>query len=932
MNKKYDPRTFGAKCDVCPLGPNGALRKDSWEPVGPEIHRGCTVLAVAESPGAEEVGRGRPLVGQAGSEWGHALATNNLTRPHIDLDNVIACKPPGEVAGAWKRLNKSVDLLNKQRVRSGQEIVPHPVACCTPRLQHTAKNYPNIITLGKTATSVLTGLTGSILNSRGGPLRVTTDWRVTQDEAATSHRVLPTVHPSFTMRAPSWRPVLHADIGKAFRWFKDALNWTTPENLWRPTPDQLEEWLQQPAPFWAYDVETDGIEPLTCALRTIAISIPDLKADGRVARTLKETAQVCRGVGVSLLSSDGRTRFYSDTEERRIKEILAAAFTDGRTWVGHNAGAYDRQVIEHHLGVTPAPLIDTLFPARFRAPDLPKGLKTIGSILLDVERWETTEKGDSIATGSTNDDELLSYNLVDTAVSARIVAPLIDAASEAGAFRPLPEALKPASWPENKPWNLFEVDHQTQDMCVEMHKIGIYIDQAQRGDLEAEYEISVKRREANLKELSTTVGLRGLDLDNASDEINPGSAAQIRDLLYNIWGLSMPPAMDAREFYTESGQPSTGDSVIRAHMASGLLGAEQMAFLKELRLYRREKNKILGAMLRPMQLRSLEPKKGLVWDDGRTRSTWSAHTTSVGRLSCSKQNLQTIGSNKGQGRIKTIFAAEPGHYLLGADLDQAHLRITASYWKIPLLLECFEEGKDPHSTLAYSAFGDKYKNADGWGPDGFSLYRKPQGGTANAMRQMSKTLRYASIYGANPTTVWRVISSTETDGGNLPYVNITLREIRMMHDAWMKSEPEWMDAWDRMMAMYEHQRYMEDPVMYRRSGPLEDGKLNAVVNYPILAAEGNIMRLCEANVRDAFPYEFQGRSTGMLRQCHDSIEIELALPSGVDPNWKPKKGEPLHPEMEKARLLLEECMNLTIPGWEVPITSEASAGRTFKDV
>ena len=932
MSKRFDPQSLGAKCSICPLGPNGELRDGDWEPVGPEIHAGCSVLAVVESPGPEETVRGRPLVGRSGSEWNHALAFNKLKRTDVDLDNVIACKPPGEASGAWKRLDKSIDAINKKRMRKGEDPVPHPQVCCAPRLKQMAARYPNILTLGKTATQALTGVGGSILNSRGGPLRVTNQWRITDKEEETAYRVMPTVHPAFSLRAPSWRPVLHSDIGKAFRWFNDALNWSQPENLWRPTPSELEEWLSQPAPFWAYDVETDGIEPMTCALRTVAISIPDLKEDGRVARTLAETAQVSRGVGISLLSSDGHTKFYTPEDEQAIKTILARAFTDGRTWVGHNAGSYDRMVIEHHLGVTPEPLIDTLFAARFRAPDLPKGLKTIGSILLDVERWETTEKGDSIATGSTNDDELLSYNLVDTAVSARIVAPLIDAAADAGAFRPLSEELKPSSWPANKPWNLFEVDHETQHMCVEMHKLGIYIDQEQRRSLEAEYEISVRKREANLKNLARTLGVKGFDLDNAADEINPGSAAQIRDLLYSRWGLSIPPAMDAREFYTDSGQPGTGDAVIRAHMASGLLNDEQMAFLKELRLYRREKNKILGTMLRPMQLRSLDPKKGLVWDDGRTRSTWSAHTTSVGRLSCSKQNLQTIGSNKGQGRIKTIFTAEPGHYLLGADLDQAHLRITASYWKIPLLLECFSEGKDPHSTLAYSAFGDKYKNADGWGPDGFSLYRKPQGGTANAMRQMAKTLRYASIYGANPTTVWRVITSTETDGGNLPYVNISLREIRMMHDAWMKSEPEWIQAWDKMMKMYERQGYMEDPVMGRRSGPLEDGKLNAVVNYPILAAEGNIMRLCEANVRDAFPFEFQGRGTGMLRQCHDSIEIELQLPAGVDPNWRPKKGEELHPEMEKARLLLEECMNLQIPGWEVPVTSEASAGRTFKDV
>ena len=166
---------------------------------------------------------------------------------------------------------------------------------------------------------------------------------------------------------------------------------------------------------------------------------------------------------------------------------------------------------------------------------------------------------------------------------------------------------------------------------------------------------------------------------------------------------------------------------------------------------------------------------------------------------------------------------------------------------------------------------------------------------------------------------------------------MTLREVRMMHDAWMKSEPEWSESWDRMMLMYKHQGWMEEPVMGRRSGPLGDGKLNEVVNFPILAAESSIMRLAEIAVQDAFPYEFAGKGTGMIHQCHDSIAVELPLPAGFDPLWKPphpkeRKNNPLPPEIEKARRILEECMTVSIPGWEVIMTAEGDVGRTLKDI
>jgi hypothetical protein len=125
---------------------------------------------------------------------------------------------------------------------------------------------------------------------------------------------------------------------------------------------------------------------------------------------------------------------------------------------------------------------------------------------------------------------------------------------------------------------------------------------------------------------------------------------------------------------------------------------------------------------------------------------------------------------------------------------------------------------------------------------------------------------------------------------------------------------------------------MEEPVMGRRSGPLSDGKLNEVVNFPILAAEGSVMRLAECAVRDAFPFEFAGKGTGMIHQCHDSIAVEVPLPGGFDPLWSPVKGEPLPPEIERMRRTLEECMVIRIPSWEVPMTAEADVGRTLKDI
>ena len=923
----FDPKSCGAQCDICPLGPEGPLHKDEWRPVGGEFHRGASVIAIAEAPSSDEVQRGRPLVGRSGGEWNNALATAGRNRVDVDIDHVISCKPAGQDSGAWRRMDKKLDRINRKRIKKGEDPYPHPAKCCRPRLLQVVSKYRNIITLGKTATSALTGQSSSIQSMRGGPMLINDAWDWVPKNG--TRKLLPALHPSFILRAPSWRHVLQSDIAKAFRWFNSCLRWTKPDSVFNPTPEELEEWLSQPAPFWTYDVETDGIEPLECKLRTIAIAIPDLDENGKAARHI--VSQNARAVGVGILSTDGVSRIYPKDQEEKILDILRRVFTDGRIWVGHNAGYYDRMVIETQLGVTPTPLVDTLFHARFRAPDLPKGLKTIGSVLTDVERWETTEKGTKIATGSQDDTELLRYNIIDSTVNARIVVPLVDAATQMGAFNAARGDLKPSGWKATQAWNLNEVDHATQEMCVGMHKSGVWVDQKLRGELELEYEISVKKRYNNLQSLAQDIGIKSLDSDSVN-ELNPGSADQIRNLLYEHWDLGIPASMDARNFYTETGAPGTGDAVLRAHLASGCLSNKQEAFVKELRLYRREKNKILGTVLIPLRRRDIDATKGLVHEDGRVRSTWNAHVTSVGRLSSSGPNLQNIGNRKGQGRLKKIFSAPPGRILVGADLDQAHLRITACYWQIPRLLECFDTGKDPHNLLAHDIFGSDFKNATGWGPDGFSLNRKPAGGEAKAMRDVMKTFRYASIYWADPSTVWQVLTSTETDDGRMPYLKFETREVRHFHNKWLEAEPEWEMAWQNMMQMYDRQGYMEEPVLRRRSGPLSDGKKNEVVNFPILAAESSIMRLAEQEIISAFPFDYAGKGTGMIHQCHDSIAVEVPLPDGVPNDWQPMPGEPLPPALEEIKQTVENCMTVTIPGWEVTMTSEAEVGQSLKDI
>lgn len=987
----YFPAACGAQCHRCPIAPGGPLARDEWLPVPPQDN-GSSILAVAEMPSDQETRSGQPLAGRSGIEWGNALEAIGLKRNQIDIDHVVACQPRGPTTRAWKRMETKLDQINQERSARNEPIWAHPEECCRPRLLWSASAYSYIIALGKTSTRALTGQSRSMENMRGDLMMVDASWQRTMDDAAMDRKVAPLMHPSFVGRSPSWRGSLHSDLGKALRWFRDALRWSEPQVFHQPSPDQLRAFLSESIlpdadspvakpPFWVYDLETDGIEVETTRIRTIGIAIPDLKADGSAALPTDSVAQVARAVVVNLLSADlGKHHepnewnphdpvpagcFYSAADEAQIIALLVGALTSGRKWFGHNARSFDRQVVEAQWGVTPKNVDDTLFGARFRAPDLPKSLKTTGSILLDVERWETTEKGDKIVMGF-DDHARAVYCGLDCVVNARLVPILLQATRAKGALRPLRSDLRPTSWLGLRPtrgstdrhkWNLYESDHLCQDMCVELHKNGVYVNEERRLELVDHYQASVVRRKERLSNIAEFIDV---DDDPCRDgaatqlALNPNAYGQIRELLYTIWKLECPASMDIKDFYTESGLPGTGDGVLRAHLASGNLTDQQADFVQELRLYRREQNKVLATTLLPLRQKS---EGGVVWPDGRVRSSWNAHVTSVGRLSCSGPNLQNIGGRKGMGALKSVFSAAPGNYLVGSDLDQAHLKIIANIWKIPLLRECFMDGKDPHSLLAYAIFGNRFKNAEGWAKvGGFSLIIKPpKGSKALAMREIAKTFRYASIYWASPATVWQVLTSTETGGApneyelsvydrlkaRLPYYDFKKRDVYLFHKKWLAAEPEWFDAWQNCLDDYQLRGYMEEPVLGRRSGGLSDGKKNEVVNYEVLAAEGSIMRLAEAAIIAAYP--FRGPAgLGLIHQCHDSVALELRAPAGFDAaGWvraakiAKMRGQPapeLPAKVERARRIVEEAMCVKIPGWDIPITAEADVGHTLSDV
>lgn len=1066
----YDPRTCGAQCGRCPLGPSGFIRaqhpEESWEPIAPQILTGARYAALIDTPSIDDVERGYLLSGKAGGELNEALAAVGRPRFQLSVHAVISCKVPGDTSGQWERLaatiNKARKALEKSARRRGltkaaakahaDAEIPHPQDCCRPRLDRELGPFLNIITMGKVAWTAVTGSNQSVAAVVGGPVALNaTGARVRSTDPDAIWRILPSFHPGFVNHAPGMRHDFHRDMGKAFRFFDRQLAWIEPDRQICFSAQHLHDWLAwrpfegaPDIPFYGVDTETDGKRASEVDVEMFQIATPDLDEHGQYTTDPVQIVYPSRTIAVLFVDHIGDAWFLPE-EEAKVVQIIEDFLGDARYMkFGHNWDYYDRLAVEwsdlrsaRARRLSPGrrgnriavPRLrnchDTLFPARFRAPDQPKGLKRLSILMLDVERWESGGKGEKL-NQARNTPERVEYGQTDTVAQVRLTPFLLDAAEEARAWDLEPTeffaALKPEEWDEvslrsptgdgihPRPWCAYEIDHATQALCVEMHRKGIYIDPVRHARLTEWFTAvaeNMTRDMGRLAHAAGVVGFRpdaiGLDdedddddngsvekdggqasdnvlVDNAAEVRSFGSSDLVRSIFYDQWKLKPPTHMDAKEFLTKSGQPGTGSKVILAYLAEGRLKGPRADFAMGLRRLRRVKGKILGNTLK--NLRSVA-EGGAVYADGRVHPSFNAHTTAVWRLSCSDINVQNQGNKKGQGVLSYLFCA-PGwkpdaqmvrldslpdvvaawpygpdwprekklpklvpnplglnlwhtdpQYLASADLDQAHLRICANYWQIPILLEAFRDGKDPHGALAFAVYGDIYLDPRAWNGAKPSLFTKPPGGCpAASMRATMKTFRYAAIYEAMAKTIWQVVISTEMDDGSLPYLGMDLGTIQRFLSTWLETEPEWPVAWAKMKEQYAANAkkagglgYMVGPLSGHRSGALNGGKANEVVNNPILESEAMLMRVAETRARAAFPGQIQA-------QVHDSIKIERPWTAPGVRGRAPSAAAWAMACAEAALSAerLRECMTVHVPGWEIPFTAEEHWGLSWADL
>ena len=914
----YDPRSCGAACDICPL--NGSVV------VPPESNVGATVALVGEAPGEQEEKQGNLFIGPSGDEVMRALGAAQLRRRDVHLTNVLLCRPPKNeldnllaksnaenrerqkrnkaLKGIWEIGKRSNPGLPEPRYES---LIESPITCCSPRLKLELQGFRDIIALGGTAAKAVMNTNQNIMSIRGGFVEL--------DAAAglPARRVMPTIHPSFVLRSPRFAHVFRNDIFKAASRFRGVAAWAPPHVIYHPSVEQLEEFLNMPGvPYWTYDLETDGIEPLTAKIRCVGIGTPTHVAI------------------VGLLGRDGLTRFYNYVDERRVIEVMKRFFVDpNKLKVGHNSGSYDTNCLNSQWGIWPAPALDTILLHRLVESEMPHNLGFVGSMYTDAPSWKTDRDGRKLAFDAETDEQLHTYCAFDVSITAAVLPKLFE------------------STQLRKQDSLIELDHKVQKVCAEMHLLGMYVDQKKRLVFEQKY----------IKE----IGKRLIELRDAAPlpEFNPGSSHQVRKILFGEWKLVAP--VDERDRYTASGDPATSDDILRSLLTVRDLTEEQKQFILKLRRYRKAQ-KLLGTYI--VKLRPWSEQAELGWDEeedfedaemrkkygldrtgivnpatGRMYPGYNAHVAVTGRLSSSKPiNAQNFPKG-----LRAMVIPQPGHVFIGADADQLELRIAAARWGAARYLRAFDANADPHSSTALACFDEKFKGAEGfpggrWDgdlfiPDGTGKWTSD----AKSFRDLAKRVQYASQYMATVETVHRVICQTETENGDgttsLPYLNLSLRDVRRMHEAWLDGCPEFPKGWDREIEVYRKQGFLIEPITGRRRDFLDGENPNELVNFPIQGSAAGLMNIGLVQLAEAIPVHKYGPGTGIINQCHDALVLEVPADGCVYDAEAKKWTVPEGSVPWRTMKTLEECMNAThssLPG--VRITATADIGSSWKEV
>lgn len=371
------------------------------------------------------------------------------------------------------------------------------------------------------------------------------------------------------------------------------------------------------------------------------------------------------------------------------------------------------------------------------------------------------------------------------------------------------------------------------------------------------------------------------------DEINLGSAAQIKKLLYNEIGMSttrLTNAGQSGDFVGESWQAMSTDAKALKGLADQHPEVKKLLELREVQNLNRRLKKWLSDYSNSADGKVHANYNQVQVGSGRFAANDPAiqqlpkewrWTTALGYDPFDKKyddiwkkikETQTNGDKYWNGNFRDFIIASPGTYLLTYDYSQIELRVLAGESQEPALLNAFANGVDIHSATAAQMLGKRVED----------LNMKTE-------RPIGKTMNFALLYGMGPKSLAEQLGVSMDKAKELyqQYFSVFSR-ISSWMERTQKIGTERGYAETRFGRRYTVWELTADN--HTRAGKAIYAKGRRVlINAPIQGAAADYMKLAMVRAyRKLKELGWWGEKCTIVMNQHDSLTFEVS--NALDPN------------------------------------------------
>lgn len=261
---------------------------------------------------------------------------------------------------------------------------------------------------------------------------------------------------------------------------------------------------------------------------------------------------------------------------------------------------------------------------------------------------------------------------------------------------------------------------------------------------------------------------------------------------------------------------------------------------------------------------------------GRIHTSFNQTVTATGRLSSSEPNLQNIPIRGEWGtKIREVFIAEKGHFLISADYSQVELRVLAHISGDEGLIDAFKNNIDIHTKTASE------------------LFNTPKESVTDEMRRIAKTVNFGVVYGISPF-------------GLSEALNIPPKEAASYIEQYFKKHEGVRNYIDEAIKTARENGYVKTlmgrkrpiPEINSRNTNIRQQAERLAINTPIQGTAADLIKIAMINIWQKINEE--KLKTKMILQIHDELLFEVP-----------------ETELEKAKELIrhemENALELSVP-------------------